>query len=473
MTQCRHREPPAGSETRRHAGCNLPGSMHDAAAPLPPSEPTPNLLYRWFVQYNPLYLVSAALVLNGVIALSESMSGTGLLGQLGITAIAEVYAWALIGSAALLVRIGLRRPAVMLMLIAALYQCDLTLHCATCPWLDGPGLLASLAWLVSFGAKLRALAWALQFRMSRSAMGVAMAGAVGVAGLPWLVQAAPTALAGDILVAWTFGLFAAGLWTHRRVDSKVVLDEWGRTVAHRCFRAIWGGWAIMALLHVAFLAAHLRTPLLIAPWLFAVVLLATRTIRSESRAWAVTLATVVYAGVVSPQHLAITAAMAGTVLALRALRQPTLRIPDSSVPAPVDPYRIEAVPTVPPMPELRFAPALRPELLRLLSGAAGLAYVAIWTHGWSGGSLPAHVVPLDLALLAVGAVVAWSTRTTVPLAPGLLTCAHWVVSARVIPMPRSHTHQAIAHVVAGFVLLAVSLGASLWWARRKTRVTSS
>lgn len=441
--------------------------MHDAA------EPTPNPLYRWFVQYNPLYLVSAALVLHGVITLSQSLAGTGLLGQLGITTIAEVYAWALIGSAAVLVRIGLRRPAVMLMLIAALYQCDLTLHCATCPWLDGTGLIASAVWLVSFGAKLRALAWALQFRLSRSAMGVAMAGALGVAGLPWIVKAAPDALVGDILVAWTFGLFAAGLWTHRRVDSKVALDEWGRTVAHRCFRAIWGGWAVMAVLHVLFLAGHHPRPIVITPWLFAIVLLGTRKIESEIAAWGVVLATVAYAGLTAPAHLAITAAMAATVLTLRALRQPTLRAAEQSMPAPVDPYRIEAVPTMPARPELRFTPALRGEMLRLLSGAAGLAYLAIWTHGWDGGPWPAHVLALDLALVTTGIVVAWSTRTAAPLSPGLLTCLHWVVAARIIPVPKTATHQALAHVVAGFVLLLASLGVSVWWSRRRTRSASS
>src|SRR5687768_1606643 len=83
------------------------------------------LLHRWFVQYNPLYLVSAALVLGGAIILSRAMvQNGGVLGQLSITAVLDVYAWALIGSAALLTRIGLRRPAVMLALLTMLYQCD-------------------------------------------------------------------------------------------------------------------------------------------------------------------------------------------------------------------------------------------------------------------------------------------------------------------------------------------------------------
>ena len=203
------------------------------------------------------------------------------------------------------------------------------------------------------------------------------------------------------------------------------------------------------------------------------MLLGTRKIQSEVTAWGVVVATVAYAGVMSPAHLAITAAMAATVLTLRALRQPTLRAPEQSTPAPVDPYRIEPVATVPAQPELRFSPALRGEMLRLLSGAAGLAYLAIWTHGWGGGPWPAHVLPLDLALVTAGVVVAWSTRTAAPLSPGFLTCLHWIVAARVIPMPRTATDQALFHVVAGFVLLIGSLGVSVWWTRHRARSASS
>ena len=447
-----------------------PPAMTDAE---PAVRPSSNLLYRWFVQYNPLYLVSAALVLHGVIVLSRSLAGTGLLGQLGITSIAEVYAWALVGSAALLVRIGLRRPAVMLMLIAAVYQCDLTLHGATCAYLGRAGAAASAAWLLSFWGKLRLLAWAMRVRVSRSAMGVVMAGGAGVVVLPWIVGALEGPIVGELLAAWLFGLIAAGLWTHRRIESKVALEAWPRTVAVRCVRAIWIGWAVMATVHVGFLAIHQPSEVSAAPFLFGAVLLGTRVIAAERGAWAVALGVVAYAAVMVPPHLAITAAMAAAVLVLRALRQPTLREPAETVPAPVDPYRIEPAPTVPPLPELRFTPALRAEMLRLLSGAAGLTYLAIWTHGWLGGPWPAHVLPLDLALVAAGIVVAWSTRTAAPVAPGVLTCAHWIIAARVIPIPRSETHQAIAHVIAGFVLLLVSLGLSVWWTRRRARSAAS
>ena len=46
------------------------------------------LAHRWFVQYNPLYLISAALVLVGVFLMSRGLSLTeGLLAELWLTGI--------------------------------------------------------------------------------------------------------------------------------------------------------------------------------------------------------------------------------------------------------------------------------------------------------------------------------------------------------------------------------------------------
>ena len=104
------------------------------------------LLHRWFVQYNPIYLVSAMLVLGGMITAARGLAHEGsLYGPLGIAIIAEVYALALIGGAALLTRIRQKRPAVLLALITIAYQSDLTLHTETCAFLGGIGIAASVA----------------------------------------------------------------------------------------------------------------------------------------------------------------------------------------------------------------------------------------------------------------------------------------------------------------------------------------
>ena len=90
------------------------------------------LSYRWFVEYNPLYLLSAALVLGGVTLVTRGLANSASAFELvGVGAIPELYAALLIAGAALLTRAGTRRPAVLLALIAILYQGDLTLHTET------------------------------------------------------------------------------------------------------------------------------------------------------------------------------------------------------------------------------------------------------------------------------------------------------------------------------------------------------
>ncbi|MCA9707529.1 MAG: hypothetical protein KDK70_16875, partial [Myxococcales bacterium] len=308
--------------------------MDPSRGPSPYGSPWQRLLHRWLIQYNPLYLVSAALVLVGVVLLSRGLAGGGLAAQLGVTGIAELYAWALIGSAALLVRIRLRRPAVMLALLAAAYQCDLTLHTETSVHLGQAGMLGTALWLASFGGKLLALAWALQLRLSRSARVVAGLGAAVIALVPWALRVLEPRAASSLLAVSLFAVFAAGLWSSRRVESRVPLDDWGHTVARRSLRAVWLGWGGMVLVHASFWVSQhpsLDTTALLPTG----VLLATRWMRRESSVWITVLATLGMAGAVHPALLSLLAAMAAGALLLRALRRPTVVAP-APAPAQLD-----------------------------------------------------------------------------------------------------------------------------------------
>ncbi|MEM9455072.1 MAG: hypothetical protein AAGF11_12900 [Myxococcota bacterium] len=428
----------------------------------------PRLLHRWLFEYNPLYLVSAALVLVGVILSSQGLAGRGTLAQLGITGIAEVYAWALIGGAALLVRIRLRRPAVMLALLAALYQCDLTLHTETCAYLGLAGALGSVGWLVGFVAKLRALCWAMKLRLSRSAFGVATFGAAMIALLPWAFRALDGPAASSLLGAWVFALFAAGAWTSRRITSDAIDTEWAVTVARRSFRAVWTGWATMVLLHVGFwlsqeptLSAHALAP--------AAVLLATRLLRRESRVWWVVAGTLGYVALALPSVLWLVAGMAAVVLGLHALRRPVTRPAVRAAPVPPagDVYRVdptlEPPPVRPQLPHAIFTLAPGDSRRRLLTGAVGCVYLAAWTYHWAGGPWPSHLWWLDLLLLAVSVTVVVHTRFYALLAlPGLMV-AHLVVSLDLVPIPQSILQWGLSCVGVGFVLLLGSLGASVRW----------
>ncbi len=129
------------------------------------------LMYRWLIEYNPLYLLSAALVLGGMQLISRGLAENGsLYQQVGVAAIAEVYAFALIGGAALLTRIGLRRPAVLLALVTILYQGDLTLHTETCAYLGWVGWLGAGAWYLDLPRQ------AVRPRLGTEAPAVALGG---------------------------------------------------------------------------------------------------------------------------------------------------------------------------------------------------------------------------------------------------------------------------------------------------------
>lgn len=426
------------------------------------------LLHRWLVEYNPLYLVSAALVLVGVILSSQDLAGQGTLAQLGITAIAEVYAWALIGGAALLVRIRLRRPAVMLALLAALYQCDLTLHTETSAYLGLAGVLGSVGWFLGFAAKLRALSWAMRLRLSRSAFGVAIFGAAMITVFPWASRVLDGPAASSLLGAWVFALFAAGAWTSRRITSAAIDTEWAAKVARRSIRATWAGWATMVLLHVGFWLS--QDPTLSARALApAAMLLVTRRLQRESRVWLVVAGTLGYVAVALPSVLWLTAGMAAVVLCLHALRKPVTHPsgPLAQVPRAVDVYRVDPTletPPVPPrVPHATFTLAPRESRRRLLTGAAGCVYLAAWTFHWSGGPWPSHLGWLDLLLVAVSiAVVVHARFYALVTLPGLVV-AHLLVSLDLVPIPQSILQWGLSCVGVGFVLLLGSLGASVRW----------
>lgn len=358
--------------------------MHDQAEDSHSPPCSVSLLHRWFIQYNPLYLVSAALVLYGLTSLSSGLAaevhrGGGLLSQLGLTATAELYGWALVGSAALLVRIRLRRPALMLALLAAAFQCDLTLHCPTAAHLGPWGVVASLAWLASGIGRFFVLAWAMQLQLSRSARWLPVIG-MGVMGLlPHLVRNVAAPDRAELVAVVVFALLAAGLWTRRRVDLRVALDPWPMLVARRARLAVWLGWAVMLLVHASFWIRPLPSPSQLGVALPLGLLLATRFMGRERFVWvAVGVALWITASYFAP-WLWVVAAMSAVTFALRAWHQPT-SVELAPALGIADPYRtaIEDDPAGPTF-LLGFTTASAEARARLLPGVLACLYFASWT----------------------------------------------------------------------------------------------
>ena len=445
----------------------------DGASEAPEARPrasaTRRLLYRWFVEYNPLYLVSALLVLGGLMMISRGQADQGTMSpEVGaIPVIAEVYAAVLIAGAALLTRLGQRRPAVMLALITALYQCDLTLFTERSVYLGFAGALAALAWLVVFVVKLYALAWAMRVRLSRSAMAVAAFGALGLAVLPHGLSQGDPSRTSALIALWIFALFAAGLWTSRAVTSLVELDAWGRTVLARVVKATWLMWATLALIHVVFWCVAYRvSPLVLLP---AALLLATRWMHSEAAVWCAATGTLLFVGWRMPGSMSSVALMSASVLCLRALRRPTWIDDATDEPRSTAPYR---VPRTGEPPQRRpatlvFLRETRDAMLRLLIGSFCGVYLSAWMSGWSGGSLPEHVILLDLLLTAAAAVVIWRAHAWIALAPLVSVVLHLAVQRRHLTAPASPAQWGGAAVGLGFGLLVASRVVS-WRLRRVT-----
>ena len=382
-----------------------------------------SLLHRWFVQYNPLYLVSAMLVLGGALLCSRALTGTeSVAAPIGIALVTEVYAAALIGGAALLTRMGLRRPAVMIALLVALYQWDLTLHTETCAYLGTAGTFASIAWVGLFFAKMAGLAWALEIRFTRRfylAFGLA---AVGLAVLPTILAASGKREGGAVVALWAFALVS--LYTPDILVARFELDRWGETVVSRSTRAVWALSGLLVSMHVLFWISEKHFDA--SPLLLVLPISQVRYVKREIVAWLLSFGTMGLVSVTHPSVFAVTALLAGLALA----------------------HRIVVTPA---------------ERARLVGGVLVDAYLVIWTLGWTGGPWPAHELLLDAAYVLALAVYLWRFRQWSAIVLGAAPFVPVVV--RRAPSSQSPLEWGVIAVVAGFLLLGLALGAT-WWLRR-------
>lgn len=416
------------------------------------------LFYRWFVEYNPIYLLSAGLVFAGCFLWSRDVVNEGSLrSALGIPLVAEMYAASLIGGAALLTRIGMRRPAVLLALIAIVYQWDTTLHTEACAFLGVPGAVASLVWLVIFAIKLFALGWALRVRFSPFAVASALTAAVGLVLAPRVLPLVGERTASALLAVWVFALVSL----HRRdaITSLAPLDTWGTTVLRRVTRAAWIMSAALVGLHVIVWAVN--TELLLAPTFIVLPLLGVQRFRRERWVWiSVGGALLLAAG--GPQGtFFVIAFLAAVALVLRATAPILAPTAIAAAAPPSTPYRAGEDATVVSPSQWVAATLDRAERARAMSGALFATYLGLWTCRWSEGPWPAHVLALDVVLALVIAVAAWRTRVRAPLiVPFALDVAHLVIASRLVPLPRSASGWGATVITLGFVLLGGSLAAS-------------
>jgi hypothetical protein len=406
--------------------------MHRSSESEGPPGPVARLFYRWFVQYNPLYLLSAVLVLLGLFLMARGLTkDSSLWGSFGVGIVTELYSAALIGGAALLTRIGLRRPAVCVALIAVVYQGDLILSTEMYPLLPRLAALGSAVWLVVFVAKLLALGWALELRLSFSALAVPVFGALGIAAIPYWARTVAASTFTTIVGVWLFALLAAALWTSRRVTSRVTLDAWGETVLRRSTRAAWLIWGGLAIGHVGFWILQYDVHGVVLVPMAA--LLATRWLERERNVIAVVAVTLVLTAAIVPELFQLAALMSAAVFALHALRKPT-------------------------------AP-------RHFAWAGYAVFLAAWTSSWSGGAWPQHVLLFDVALSVALALFVWRRGQRSVLWPLVASYLHWSIQTRVVRVPQSTLSWGMTTIAIGFALLLLSLFTS--WRLQRSRWVKS
>ncbi len=446
------------------------------------------LLHRWFVTYNPTYLVSAALVLAGLTLLSRGLASApnapdaaeaGVsFAPLCVALVAEVYAGALIGGAALLYRMGDKRAAVMLALLAVVYQADLTLHTETCAVLGGVFLLASALWLGAFALKLVALARALRVQIAPRALATAITGAAGLALLPYALGFLTPEGGGNGVALFVFTLGA--LLPPRLADSvtsRDTLGPWGRLVLRRATLASWCILGALLALHVAFWRG--ARPFEAARVIPALLALMAARQRRERHVWGAALGALACFGLLAPAQVYAVASLVALSLTLRAFTSAAGAPAERASVEERSPYRAPAEAGLPPThvssqgaPEtegLRVSPA---ERVRLLTGALAAAYVAFRTLGWRGGALPDHPAVVDALFVVASLVMAWRLGARVVLlgAPAVALCE--LGGAGLLPRPRGLVEWGGVALGLGFLLLLGPLLASClptWIAARRAR----
>lgn len=424
----------------------------------PGEDATTALLRRWFVTYNPIYLVSAALVLVGLNLLSRGLAGGGGTGPLAVALVADLYAAALLGGAAFLYRDGKRRPAVLLALLAALYQGDLALHTELCAVLGRQGALPSLLWLTAFVAKLFAFGAALRLRLARRAIATVLIGALALAGVPYLLPRLDADAAGSLVGAL---VLVIGALAPRRPEeiatSKDTLDAWGKTVLRRSLGATFAIWGGLAALHVLFWAHERPIALFrVVPPVLALVLARGK---HEGRLWVASLGGLAVATLVAPTWLSYGAFVVAAGLLVRAFSPlastAVAERTERTAPSPYRAARNE------PLRETErtvvYARVAPPERLRLLSGALVMGHLGAWSTGWQGGAFPSHVLLLDAALVAFAVALVLTAGGRAILAYVATIGAHALVEARLVPVPSSATGWGVVTLGAGFVLLLLAI----------------
>jgi hypothetical protein len=405
------------------------------------------VLRHWFVHFNPLYLMSALCILTGVFLVNRSLDrlpADALDGpRLALFAVIQAYEVLIVAGAAFLVRRArVVRPAVLLVLLEAVFLFDGTLRLESLLLRAPLRFSVTLLWLAFIPAKVWGMAAALRVRLTLAhCLRIVTAAAVLVSIVHLLAHPATDKLLVLQFAAW-LGALVIGLLdvTGEPPTSSLTITEKERWRAERCSRGVFRIATGAYFVHV-----------------WAYILIGS----SPDIAWPAAVAQLgalfLRAALARPRDAEVWGA--GALLVCAALPHPSALPHAALVAAAAFAYR-----------------AWRGARSSLATGAALAVYAALWMRGWRGWghALPAPVVESwpTLGLAIVLALIAWRlqdrlARTLVATgaAYGAALAWRWLV-------PRSELARGIAMLAAGFVLLVAGLAVN-WWLRLNGASTSN
>jgi hypothetical protein len=202
------------------------------------------VLLHFFVDFNPLYFISAVCVLYGIFLIDRNIEQLGLptieAQQFVLFGVIQLYEILVIaGSAFLAHRARASRPAVMLGLLECVLLFDCTFRIESASVQGAFGHLLLVVWLLLTVAKVWGLARALRLPLPRPQFAALTATAAGMAGcIYWLSMAGSDKALALQVAAW-FGAFVLLMLEARRPEllSALARDEGQRDTAALCVRA--------------------------------------------------------------------------------------------------------------------------------------------------------------------------------------------------------------------------------------------
>jgi hypothetical protein len=399
------------------------------------------LIHYWFVQYNPLYVFSALCVLGGVYLLALELDGDAVaggwsLGQVFLFAVIQFYELLLIAAAGFLVhKVGLIRPAIILMMLEGLFLFDCTFRLETISHLGVTGTTLSVVWVVLAPVKVWLLGRALRIDIPRTVIWLVAGGAAGLALMLQTLAMPEVNRAMIILVAtwWGAALVAFVVIVKPRISRSstpdIASDEVSKRISKSLLMLLGGIYFYHVFNYVAWVGVD-GAPVF-GPMLGTVFLMVALLRLNEREIWV------------------------GAALALAA-----------SLSYPAATFSMCVLATV-----VLLYRALQSGNARFLVGAVLTGYFATWVFAWAGEGPPLPPMWSTVVAGSLLGYLAWKLRepaAVLVLAVGGLGIAGRYDFNPMYLLPQTRLGVGILLIVAGFLALTVGLWVN-WWFRSPPR----